>query len=183
MLDELHPQHWVWTLQSPSEPHAGAVRSPHIPLSGTRANPWWHRDSSLGLGPSRDGSGGVPGRQAPFTAPRHWALSLPGASHALPWAPGSPAGMGRGQLAEGAGVATGLMCLLDAVSSAGAAWLLHGEGRCISLHPACFPQQRAWGEGLLSLGFPKVHSVPASLTGPGGTDSLEEFISVLLWGI
>lgn len=75
------------------------------------------------------------------------------------------------------------MCLLDAVSSVVAALLPCREGRCISLHPACFPQQRAWSEGLLSLGFPKVHSVSASLTEPWGTDSLEGFISVLLWGI
>lgn len=54
----------------------------------------------------------------------------------------------------------------------------------VHLSPSClFPQQRTWSEGLLSLGFPKVHSVPSSLTEPRGTDSLEEFMNVLLWGV
>lgn len=120
---------------------------PHAPWSGTWANPRRHGDPSLSHGPSRDSTGGALGRQAPFTALRHRALSLPAASHAVPWAPGIPAGMGRGWLVEGPGVAAGLVCLLDAVSSAASGCLAAPRRGAMHHCPSCLlaPLHRAGG--------------------------------------
>ena len=158
--------------------------APHTPWSGTQANPRWHRDSSLGHHPSRDSTGGALGRQAPFTAPRHRALSLLASSHTVPWAPGIPVGMGRERLAEGPGVATGPVHLPDAVSSAAAGYPAvprRGEMH-LSLSHLLGPCTGQGGEGSLTLGSHGVHRVPASLAEPWGMDSMEGFLSALLWG-
>lgn len=144
--------------QAHRSPEWAPSGEPCASRSGTRANPWQHGDPSLSRGPSRDSTGGAPGRQAPFTAPRHRALSLPTASHAVPWAPGIPAGTGRGWLAEGPGVATGPVHLLDRVSSTASGCLTalqSGEMLlCIPTACPCMGQGEGrlhWGLGATSL--------------------------------
>lgn len=179
MLANLRLWAGAGTLLSPSEPRADTVWNPHAPWSGTRANPRRHGDPLLGCGPSRDSAGGALGRQAPFTALRHRALSLPAASHAGPGAPGIPAGMSRGWLLEGPGVAAGPVRLPVALGCL-AALRRRGRHRCPScLLGACTGQG---AEGPLSLESRGACRVPASLAEPWGADGKEGFTFTSLWG-
>lgn len=78
----------------------------------------------------------------------------------------------------------GPVSLPDAVSSVALGCLTAPWRGEMHLSPSHLltPLTGQGGDGPLLLGSQGVHRVPASLTEPWGTDSMEGFISALLWG-
>lgn len=168
--------HWI--------PGLAPSGAPHTPWSGTRANPQQHRVPSLSCGPSRDNTGGSAGQTGPFHSPETQGSFITGG---LPrCAVGS-----RHPCWHGAGVAGGGARTSHRAGAFAGCCEQHDfglpgctaerEDASLSIPPACLCAGQG-DEGALLLGSQGVHRVPASLTEPWGRDSMEGFVSALLWG-